>query len=427
MKAVILNYTGGRANWGSQATSAMLAAFLAENLADTGITEIDTVPLPPPHLSDRGIRKRHGKWLAELYGQTRPSATALDQLDELARRRFAHHFTRMLESDVVFFQGEGTISDAEFFSDLRLFALPMLAVHRYGKKLITLNQSISLAHPGSADIVRAQFAAAAINAFREIGSIETAGQLGLPHVTYCPDMAFLLSRHIPPPATLSTPRTFCVTGSAILDDDYIARLVDVVASISDETGLRPVFLAATGRDAEPCHKYRSLRQDGADLVSQSNAQTFMDIVPLLQQAAFTIGGRYHTSIKSVALGTPVVLLESNSKKSDGLSRMLFADNRVRKPEEKADILGDVGRILADPQAERQQLAKATAGFAREFSAFAGRIRTELPTSAKPAKIIRTRTARTPSNGRPRKILGYSWPTVSLSENLRCYDSQWQPV
>jgi polysaccharide pyruvyl transferase WcaK-like protein len=424
MKAVILNYTGGRANWGCQATSVMLAEFLAQSLAGV-VTQIDTIPLPPPHFTDNTLRKRQGAWLASIYADPTPQKADLAKLERLARRRFAHLYKRMIDADLVFFQGEGTISDAAFFSDTRLFALPLLAAKWHHKKLFALNQSISLAHPGSAGIVKSVLGHATLNVFREPYSADIATKLALPRVMMCPDMAFRIKSAGPQLYPAAIPTTFCVTGSAILDDAYMDQYGKLIADIARRTGLVPVFLAATGHDRELYVRYRTSEKSPASCVTSQTSPTQEDILPHLSQAAFTIGGRYHTSIMSAALGTPVVLLESNSSKSIGLSQMLFGENRVRKPAEGDAIFSDVNHILTEGSQSRQELLSAIRGFEPDFVRLRHQLVAEVELKGPVAAGVRSRIARTPFNGRSRKFLTFSTSKFSLSDNLRRYDCDWQ--
>ena len=109
MGAAVLNFTGGRANWGCQATSIGLYRFLKHVLNPQGFTKIDTIPYPPSHLQDVWHQKIHGKRIRRILASQDPSLADLKFLEGLCRSRFRHYVDIVKNADVVFFQGEGTM------------------------------------------------------------------------------------------------------------------------------------------------------------------------------------------------------------------------------------------------------------------------------------------------------------------------------
>ena len=63
MKVVILNYTGYRSNWGSQATSRGLMQWIVNDLFKDKPSSIEIVPYPPSHWRDHWQQKVDGEFL----------------------------------------------------------------------------------------------------------------------------------------------------------------------------------------------------------------------------------------------------------------------------------------------------------------------------------------------------------------------------
>jgi polysaccharide pyruvyl transferase WcaK-like protein len=424
MKAVILNYTGGRANWGSQATSHLLAEFLVDALSATGVTELDTIPLPPPHVFDKRVKKHDGAKLAGLYANPSPTTPEVSWLSELSRRRFGSLLDRLDSAAIVFFQGEGSMSGTGFNFDLRLFA-PLYLALQSGKPVITLNQSIAPADAQSQAIAANLFGRAHLNFFREPVSLRLAQALGIGRAAMCPDTVFQVARQKTAPAEKRT--HFCVSGSAVLDGTYIRDFTALLSQIVQRHGLQPVFLASTGEDRS-LHKAFEERHPGqSKLVRQSQARDYRDLLPIIEGAAFTIGGRYHTAIKSAALGVPVILLASNSHKSAGLSELLFQENRVRGFAEPLLILADIEAIMADWQAGSAKMTTAVQSMAPAFTVMKHAIRNVVANTLPPGQghFAKARTARNAIANPKQAILGLKRSKFSMAFNRACYDCEWQ--
>jgi polysaccharide pyruvyl transferase WcaK-like protein len=427
MKAVILNYTGGRNNWGSQATSRTLAEFLVDALQDTGISEIDTVPLPPPHVMDTYVRRRHGRRLSEIYANPKPVEADLAWLRRLTLLRFGPLYSRVKDARVVFFQGEGTITGRSFDESVRLYAPFLLSLHD-GIPVVTLNQSIAPQGAQSEAIVANLFGHAQINSFRETVSYRTALALGVPNAVMCPDTVFRLNAANA--AFVERPNHFCVSGSAQLDAAYISSFAEVLRTITAEFKLEPVFLSATGDDHALYHAFRKLMPDAGRLMSQTSAQTYLDMLPVIASAAFTIGGRYHTAATSASQGVPVILTPSNSHKSVGLSELLFGGNQVKSPEDAAALLTAVRRAMSERETEYARLLRVMQDFETEFDVMKARIREIVAhkrNGASRGRCERTRTGRNEIANPKQAILGQKRSRYSMSWNRKCYDCEWEQV
>ena len=102
MKIVILNYTGYRSNWGSQATSRGLMQWISNDLFKDRPSSIEIVPYPPSHWRDHWQQKFDGDFLKELYANPKPKHSELIRLERLCSARFAHQLERVKNADIVF-------------------------------------------------------------------------------------------------------------------------------------------------------------------------------------------------------------------------------------------------------------------------------------------------------------------------------------
>jgi len=127
MRAVILNFTADRKNWGCQATSIGLYRFVSHVLKPHGFSQVETVLFPHSHIKDFWQQKIYGTQIREVFSANDPSAQQLKMLEELCQSRFGYHVDKVKNADLVFFQGEGTMGPSNFYETCRVFALPYLA------------------------------------------------------------------------------------------------------------------------------------------------------------------------------------------------------------------------------------------------------------------------------------------------------------
>ena len=72
MKAAIINFTGGRENWGCQATSDEMLRFCRGIIACWPQSEIMLVPCLPKHALDSFIERVHGKRIRRIFAADPP-------------------------------------------------------------------------------------------------------------------------------------------------------------------------------------------------------------------------------------------------------------------------------------------------------------------------------------------------------------------
>jgi polysaccharide pyruvyl transferase WcaK-like protein len=368
MRIVVTNYTGDRGNWGCQATSRELLRFLRETVTDGDAASITTVPLPAPHAFDRHVEAGYGGQLRRVYSDPRPSEEAIRFVETLARERFGQACDDLAEADAVVFQGEGTVGPQSMFRSLRLFALPFLAVHRYRKPVLSMNQSLYATDAEDAALIRSLFGRFSMVALREAASYCFARSIGLDHAVLCPDFAF---RQAPVPPTRPLGPSgdyFCVSGSAARGGYEPESLHRILRRVVEEHGMRPVFLSSRAKDTRELGALLGgLR--GATIVSSTDVPDAAQLAGVLAGASFVIGGRYHTAIAALTQGTPALLLPGNTHKNEGLAAMLNLELRVLGTGDEDAIMERIEAIIGGRGPGREAIRTAVAGLDQAWGAF----------------------------------------------------------
>ena len=383
MKAVILNFTGQRENWGCQATSWNLYRFCWTTLKPLGLDHLAIVPLPPGCISDSFVQKRYGARIRAIYSDPNPSTQDLEFLERLARRRFGDMVDRVRSADVVFFQGEGTMGPGRYYENLRFFGLPFLASRLWKKPVISLNQSFVI----DRDVDRA----AAVNIFgkfkvvalREGRSLERCLENRIETAVLCPDMAFLdaLNTVASAPAVSDNAGYFCATGSAGLGGYHVDDYVNSLAVVAYRTGLTPVFLYSRSSDTIIGQKLKEiLGEDGLKILSVADLPSYQELLPVLASAKFTVGGRYHSSVSSMAMRTPVILTAGNTHKSEGLGQLLQMSLPIHASDDTDGIVNSCLQILASLDAKRTELDAAMTRMGQTYGLFSQFVQTAVAQS-----------------------------------------------
>jgi polysaccharide pyruvyl transferase WcaK-like protein len=361
MRIVVTNYTGDRGNWGCQATSRNLLAFLRRTFSTDAAAEISTIPLPAGHPVDSLFEVVHGDRIRAIYANTEPGTAELNFLDALARERFGSAYERARQADVVVFQGEGSVGPSFYFSTPILFALPFLAAHLWKKPVLSLNQTLYASTDEEKAILRSIFNSFDLIAVREMASYRFAREIGISRTVLCPDMALGDFDHALP-GIAQTPRQgyFCVSGSA------------AIRSVAERHGLKPVFMVSRRKDESILAMAGSeLGGIPFDVVSSENSPEVESVLPVLRSAKFVIGGRYHTAVSALSQSTPVILLPGNTFKSEGIGPMLGLDIPVLDIQEREAILARVDDIVGHENEMRSAVSRTVAEARQSYDALAG--------------------------------------------------------
>ena len=360
MKICVLNYTGDRGNWGCQATSRNLLAFLRASLGGVPHLEIVTVPLPKGHPVDGLVAATHGRRIRSIYESLRPAVHDVRFLHALTSERFGDLLGEVENSDIVVFQGEGSIGPQVSLLNVQLFGLPFLAAHLWRKPVLAVNQTLYACSAADAQALARIFSRFTLVAVREARSYAFARGIGLDRVLLCPDMAFAAFPPFPGPfATVPNVPYFCIAGSAVIASRGMDATLEAVRRISVRHGLRPVFMFSRPEDGNIARTAeKSFADIQFDVVSSKNFGRFEHILPLLSHAALVLWRRYHTSVSALSEGTPVVLLPGNTFKTEGIGPMLGLELPVIATDDVTGIVNEAGRLLAGGEELRGRIRAA---------------------------------------------------------------------
>lgn len=324
IKALILNWTGDRTNWGCQATSYGLEGDILEAAKGLDV-QIDKVPLGEMTSADRRARAFFGRFLRSYLLDDHPGQTA----KRLFERVVAHQYgveaiDRLKNADIAIFMAEGTMTGDHFLRGIRLLELPQLA-HDFGVPVISLNQTIFAKQESFMPVAAKVLNRLDAVAVREPASIAYAQLHGIQNVFLYPDSAFRTQPSSRPLAELLEPLPdhplICVTSSASFSPAVVEGYLRTVLEFAKENNKQVcgLFWHADG--------YRHLSSlhgevGGNPLVALKPPVDYRDVSQVLSKAHAFVGGRYHTAIQSACVGTPFIAMPAESHKTEGLLKLL---------------------------------------------------------------------------------------------------------
>jgi polysaccharide pyruvyl transferase WcaK-like protein len=355
LKIVVLNYTGDRKNWGCQATSKNMLLFLKEFITTPDKLEIETIALPIEIQLDRIYDKLFGDRIRDIYQTEIPQKEELDFLNFLVRERFGHNYKKCIDADVVVFQGEGSIGPSHHFRGVRLYGLPLIASLLWRKPVYSMNQTLYAVNQDDAKIIACIFRKFDLVALREMKSYSFASRIGIENIVLCPDFA-LREKQGNEKFLRSNEPYFCVTGSAALDSFRLKEYLDIIYKISILYQIKPIFIASRKKDHKLILAAKShLKDISYDVMLTNELPHYENILPLLKNAFFVIGGRYHSALSALTQNVPVILLPGNTYKSEGIGDMLGLDIPVFSPHSESGIMNEVKEIMEDNEIKLIQI------------------------------------------------------------------------
>lgn len=421
MKILICNYTGYRANWGSQATSRGLVQFLAKTVPQGMDVDIDIMPYPPTHWLDHWQKMVYGKRLLATFSDPAPGPDLLGLLERLCNLRFGPMMKRIRQADIIFFQGEGALGNGREFQRVQLFGPTVLAKHLYRKPVVSINQTVAYGSDAAEAALKAIFGSFDLNFVREPESLAKCAGDGWPQMALIPDAAFFYAPRQAAASSIDRSDYFCVTGSANLGAYDLAAYARGIRAIARTCGLFPVFLYSRSSDEAVSQAYRSLGEAVYTVINSATHPDVDQVLPILAGARAVVGGRYHTSISALSQAVPVILTASNSHKSAGLAQMLGAANvsLVADPTEDT-LLAAMQAILAEGTALKTRLAQSVQNLADTASQQAGALQALFATVSPGAEEGGRRVMPDPTLS-PARNAGGPLRALSLARNLAAYD------
>ncbi|MFN7225133.1 MAG: polysaccharide pyruvyl transferase family protein [Paracoccaceae bacterium] len=378
MKVVIVNFTGQRENWGSQATSWELHAYLRRILQPLGLTELSVVPFPPGHLLDTWVQWKHGHRIRQILSNRQPSPDDLDFLEQLCAVRFGKLLARVKDADIVLFQGEGSMGAGSFLENVRLFALPYLAKHKWRKIVIALNLSVDAASRSDLELSCGLLSDFDLVVLREARSHAVCLDLGLADALLVPDMAFrsttgarLSSIDLGASLPVTSESYFCISGSAGLQNYDLEAFAGTCRQVSVNLGLRAVFMYSRMRDYSLASALgKTFPRDDILFVTRNSHPRFEQMLPVLRNARFLLGGRYHTAISALTQRTPIILTSANSQKNEGIGALLGIEMPVRNYGDREALIADAHNVHDRNATLREDIHRAVCRLDAIYDAFA---------------------------------------------------------
>ncbi|WP_188422703.1 polysaccharide pyruvyl transferase family protein [Oxalicibacterium solurbis] len=318
--ALLLNDTSAWYHWGCTATS----RGVGDALRDSGwnIT-------PIPILETYGIKLSPTEWSAQNGTQ----ATETDVLDDDAY--FAEFsvanpqwIRRFKETNAIIINGEGTLHGMKPHSSGLLY-LAYIAKTRFGLPVSIINHSV---YPQSDGTFEAQGRAESFYtkiyrvldhiAVRETRSLENCKKMGCDATLAFDCMPLTLKRHFDFSNT-KRKNTLLLSGCVSFSDQMIKLYTDIIG-YANRKGIEVEFLIGAAdhfslddkafvNQLSTCNigKWRLIQATSLDSWFQTIAE-----------ASLLISGRFHHTIAALCLGTPFIVMESNTPKISGMLETL---------------------------------------------------------------------------------------------------------
>lgn len=347
LRIAITNYTGNRKNWGCQSTSIGLANILAKcsGRPNIGYLELKSRVGSFLKCSRRELRKE-----VLSYCQTGRSSLveglyeAIYQADERAL---------LAASDLILFQGEGTMVGTNFYNAESLLIAPVVAKVRHNKEVWSVNQTIF-----SLDAEFSEFLAGAYNrifsvvSVREPASLRFAHAIGIRGCKLVPDFAF---SEIQPGSPPTRGRYAAMSGMARIERVPVAQCLQVASALIERYG-HLVFMASTPQDLAMAQDLKHTLGGGFEILSDQVSRE--DVYSAITSADIFVSGRYHMNIFAAKAGVPFVPVLSNTHKNIGLNELLsypvapVQSDRVDAIIDNIDAVRDQHRQLSRHLLER---------------------------------------------------------------------------
>lgn len=352
LRIAIINWTGGRKNWGCQATSYGMLEDLREAAGDTAVG-FHTVPFEKNDRADRFVRRHFSAFLREHLQDAKPSPLRRMLFRSLVRLAYRRHVAAIRASDLIVFMAEGTMTGDSFQGGIRLLMLPYYAATEAGRPVISLNQTIFSRSEWFVPVLRHAYGKFAFNAVREPESLAYAQAIGLQHVHLIPDSAFR-ARPLEEDASsflspLPAAPLLCITGSGSLSSSLDAAYLRTVLEVAREQGLQPCA-TLWSEEARGALLARASEVGCLPVVFPKAGVDYRALSTILQSARALVGGRYHSSIQAAAVGTPFLALDSGTHKTRGLLSMLDYPVPEHSFDDVAGIRQDLLRVLGERDA-----------------------------------------------------------------------------
>lgn len=369
LSAIIISHTGHLANWGCQATSNTLVSKIHTLLQKTfpnKTTSLDILPSIKKTLVVKLLGKLLNNFLASCYIEKRNDFIARQILSIACKIIYQQDFAKVLKADIVFFQAEGIMTGNRFHQLTGLFLLPYFAKVILGKPVVSLNQTLFSTDEASKEIICHCYNLFDVVAVREMASLIFAQEIGIENAFLLPDTAFntAASGKIND-STLDYEhqKYFCISGSEGISQNHLQHYTDIATYYIQQHDLHVIFLLSAPIDVRQLQPYvenwkASDKQLSSHIHILPNDTSLNDVVGILNNSTFLVGGRYHMALLAFNVGTPFILFPSRTHKSEGLLTTLDYPIPLCNPEDVSEIKQYVDLILSDPIEMESRIKKS---------------------------------------------------------------------
>ncbi len=265
---------------------------------------------------DGKVRDRYSRGLMETF---KPY---------LLRKYHARRFVEMIDSvDCVLFNGTAIVAD-RFSSYLPAILFECYLAKRLGKKVFTINQTIDIEEPLTAEMVSHVYGSLDLHLTREPFSYDALLRLGVDKeksISSC-DAAFAADYRAADPAPRipekEMPGTdaagLVIRGDRNVDFDTWARIID---HLREARGKKVIL--AFSCITQDGHVYDELAKR-CDIARLSCFYDYTELTRLLEKCDYLISDRYHALIFAIHAATPVIPINPafNTIKTEGLFRLI---------------------------------------------------------------------------------------------------------
>ena len=304
-KAILLNDTQNWYHWGCYLTSHCLKALIAEKYAlqpSVSIMQLRQIPYAPQHFSDFTDAAFLQKYAADN----------------------SNIINMMQKADVIFINGEGSMHGSSALA-LNLLLLVVIGKLVLNKTVCLVNHSV---YPNDSDqwldnplgqLYARVYQLLDDVAIREPVSLRLMQQAGIEKARQAFDCSVLALA----PSAHTRERTITIGGSVAFTAEGVQSLLQVLQPYR-QAGYRLQFVyGAAAHGAEDDLAFlRLLNQQDICRVEALCCHSIDDFVQALAQASLLVSGRFHYTLAAYALGTPPVLLGSNTPKNHALADWL---------------------------------------------------------------------------------------------------------
>lgn len=301
MRAVLVNYTGASGHWGMLGTSLALLEGLIDRGYDVSAINVDEISRLAP--SGMTVNTLATPEMAARFESEQPETVALLQA-----------------ADLVVVNGEGTLHGVRRSSLNLLFLIRWAAAQELVVKLVNFScypRSHS-AEPGPEDgVYREALASLRRVVARDPISGGILERLGIRHEVGFDCLPLTVDRHFPG-LEWSDGESVLFSGGASMAPETVGRLAERTAALGGriiyQTGGHATFAEFERSKVFP-HAFAGA--PGVELNLAPGLGAFLHA--LADGVRVLVTGRFHYGIAAACLGTPVVLLESNSQKNSALA------------------------------------------------------------------------------------------------------------